>query len=460
MAKPGSGIRDFLTSVRLSIVLLAAIALGAVVGTIIPQQEAAEAFAEKLNPSLAALFQALQLFDVYHSVWFIGLLGLLAVNLIACSLDRFPAAWRQFRGVTGPIDPGLFAALPPERIVETDRPPDEAAVRIEALLARRWRRLVKTEHPQGLLIAAEKGGFSRFGVYVVHFGVLAMIAGGMAGGLMGVKGSIEIVEGESSNVLQRRGEPSLPLEFSIRCDRFTVEYYASGAPKVFRSDLSFLKGGQVVHQGPLLVNHPIDFGGLRFYQSSYGILPGGRMTLSYAKGREEKVQREITVGERFELPGAGGEVEVLRAEGNLMRMGPAVKLAVRSSRGDFQFWVFQNIERIKEANPGILSQVPLMNPGLFAPWIFSLQRGGERFYTVLQATRDPGAPLVAAGAILLIAGLITVFFFSHRRVRILLKAREEGSRICVAGTASRDPIGLEGELRRLAAAIRGEGKVS
>ncbi len=460
MAKTGSGIRDFLTSVRLSIGLLTVIALGAVVGTLIPQREAAESFAEKLNPSLAALFQTLQLFDVYHSVWFIGLLGLLAVNLVACSLNRFPASWRQFRGVTAPDDPELFAALPSERIVETDQTPTEAAGQIEALLGRGWRRLVKTEHPQGLLIAAEKGGFSRFGVYVVHLGVLAMIAGGLASGLMGVKGTVEIVEGEASNVLQRRGEPSLPLEFSIRCDRFTVEYYPSGAPKVFRSDLSFLKDGQVVHRGSLLVNHPIDFGGLRFYQSSYGILPGGRMTLSYAKGQEKKVLREITVGERFDLPGADGEVEVLRAEGNLMRMGPAVKLAVRSSRGDFQFWVFQNIERIKEANPGILSQVPLMNPGLFAPWLFSLQRGGERFYTVLQAARDPGAPLVAAGAALLIAGLITVFFFSHRRVRILLEAREGGSRISVAGTASRDPAGLEGELGRLAAAIRGEGKVS
>jgi cytochrome c biogenesis protein len=460
MVRKERGIGDFLLSVRLTIVLLAAIALGALLGTIIPQQEAAEAFSTRLHPALLAVFQVFQLFNVYNSVWFILLLLLLAVNLTACSLNRFPAAWRQFRGGAAPDGAERLADLPPEWIVATDRPAAEEVSRLEALLRRRCGRVRTVETPQGFVLAGGKGAFSRFGVFVVHMGVLLLIVGGLAGAIFGVRGDMEIAEGETSNMLTfRDGKPAQSLPFSIRCDRFTVEYYDDGAPKIFRSDLTFLEQGKVIRQGALLVNHPIAFGGLRFYQSSYGVLPGGRLALSYVRGTGKANERETAVGDRFALPGGEGEVEIIRAENDLMRMGPAVKLSVVSPRGKVQFWVFENIERIKEANPGVLAQVPLMNPGLFAPYLFSMQKRGDRFYTVLQAARDPGVPLVAGGASLLVVGLMITFFFSHRRFRIVLEEKEGKGRIGLAGSSNRDPVGLENEMNKLLAEIgKAEGR--
>jgi cytochrome c biogenesis protein len=460
MVRKERGIGDFLLSVRLTIVLLAAIALGALLGTIIPQQEAAEAFSTRLHPALLAVFQVFQLFNVYNSVWFILLLLLLAVNLTACSLNRFPAAWRQFRGGAAPDGAERIADLPPEWIVATDRPAAEEVSRLEALLRRRCGRVRTVETPQGFVLAGGKGAFSRFGVFVVHMGVLLLIVGGLAGAIFGVRGDMEIAEGETSNMLTfRDGKPAQSLPFSIRCDRFTVEYYDDGAPKIFRSDLTFLEQGKVIRQGALLVNHPIAFGGLRFYQSSYGVLPGGRLALSYVRGTGKANERETAVGDRFALPGGEGEVEIIRAENDLMRMGPAVKLSVVSPRGKVQFWVFENIERIKEANPGVLAQVPLMNPGLFAPYLFSMQKRGDRFYTVLQAARDPGVPLVAGGASLLVVGLMITFFFSHRRFRIVLEEKEGKGRIGLAGSSNRDPVGLENEMNKLLAEIgKAEGR--
>ncbi len=125
-----NGFREFLTSMRLAVVLLGVIALGALLGTIIPQQAAAEAFAARLHPALLAVFKALQLFDVYHSTWFVLLLVLLAVNLTACSLDRFPAAWRQFRGGAVPDGAVPLNDLPAEWIVVTDKPVAEEASRL------------------------------------------------------------------------------------------------------------------------------------------------------------------------------------------------------------------------------------------------------------------------------------------------------------------------------------------
>jgi cytochrome c biogenesis protein len=458
MTAKKNGFRRFFTSVRLTIVLMSAIALGSVLGTIVPQREAAEAFADRLHPALLAVFQALQLFNVFHSTWFILLLLLLAVNLIVCSLDRFPAAWRQVRGGLSPEQPDLFADLPGDQALTLDRPPAEAAARLEALLKQFCGKCLRTESPRGgrTFLAGQKGAFSCLGVYGVHLGILLMIAGGLAGAVFGVQGVVQIAEGETSSTLQFADEkPARTLDFAIRCDRFTVEYYEGGAPKTFRSDLTFLREGRVERQGALLVNHPIAFGGLRFYQSSYGVLPGGRLFLGWAQGGKKAAGREISAGDRFTLPGATAQVEVLRVEGDLMRMGPAVKLSVASPGREVQLWVFEDIEAIKEANPGVLAQVPLMNPGLFTPYVFSVRKTGERFYTVLQATHDPGAPLVAGGALVLAVGLMVVFFFSHRRYWIRVEPwLENGSRIGIAGASNRDPVGLDAERKRLLARIR------
>ena len=460
MTAKRNGFKAFFTSIRLTIVLLSAIALGSVLGTIIPQQEAAEAFSARLQPAVLAVFKAFQIFNVYHSAWFILLLLLLSVNLTVCSLDRFPAAWRQFRRDAAPDGAERLADLPPERIVAAERPPAEEVSRLEALLRKRCRRVQRTETSQGFVLAGGKGAFSRFGVFVVHLGVLLLIAGGLAGAIFGVQGYVEIAEGDTINTMQLRGgKGAETLPFAIRCDRFTVEHYENGAPKVFRSDLTFIRDGKTVRQGALLVNHPIAFGGLRFYQSSYGVLPGGRLALSYFRGNGKASERETAVGDRFTLPGGEGEVEVIRVENDLMRIGPAVKLSVVSPRGEVQFWVFQNIEQIKKANPGILEQVPQMNPGLFNPYLFSMQKKGEKFYTVLQAARDPGVPLVAGGAALLVVGLMITFFFSHRRFRIVLEEKQGKSRIGLAGSSNRDPVGLENEMNRLLAEIgKAEGR--
>ena len=445
--------RDFLASVRLAIALLSMIAIGALLGTVIPQQVEAEAFSGRLYPALRTLFEALQLFDVYHSIWFVLLLLLLAVNLIACSLKRFPAAWRQMRGGLPADRPDHVASLPPDLQRDSALPPLEAAERLETRLRKLCGRATRTQTYRGICLAGEKGAFSRLGVYVVHLGILLLIAGGLAGAVWGLKGHVEIAEGGTADRLHLAGgKGQRPLGFQIRCDRFVVEHYESGAPKLFRSDLVFLRDGKIQMKGALLVNHPLDFGGLRFYQSSYGRLPGGRQTLSWTQGGNPAGRREIQPGDRFELPDGAGKVEVLRVEGDLMRMGPAVKISVTDGKRELQFWIFERIRQIKAANPGILEHVPVMNPGIFPPWLFLLERTGERYFTVLQAAHDPGIPVAALGAGLVLGGLIIVFFFSHRRFWIRVESRDGGSRIAVAGQSNRDHAGLETEMRRLLAA--------
>jgi cytochrome c biogenesis protein len=229
-------------------------------------------------------------------------------------------------------------------------------------------------------------------------------------------------------------------------------------PKTYRSDLTFLKDGRPVLQGALLVNHPLTFEGIRFYQSSYGQSADGKARLSYSGKGGDRKDQEVTLGESFVLPGGEGTVQVLRVEENMMQMGPAVKLGVRSGRETVQFWVFQEIDRIRKGNPGLFDRVPLFNPGLFAPYMFSLRGIEARYYTVLKAATDPGVPLVAAGGLILVMGLMIVFLVDHRRVWILVEESKGKVRVAVTGRSLRTSAGLDRELAGLAGLFREKGE--
>ena len=104
------------SSIKLTLFLLIILAFTSIFGTVIPQQEGALELAEKLSPGLVRFLSSLQLFDMYHSLWFRLIIGALAVNLIVCSLDRPPSSdFAPFRKRTGkgPSKTSLRSAASP-----------------------------------------------------------------------------------------------------------------------------------------------------------------------------------------------------------------------------------------------------------------------------------------------------------------------------------------------------------
>jgi len=101
MTKPKSQDRSnviwgFFSSVKLTIVVLIILAIVSILGTLVPQEQGAAEFARRLNPAMLRIFTSLDLFDMYHAIWFRVLIGCLAMNLIICSIDRFRATWKRF----------------------------------------------------------------------------------------------------------------------------------------------------------------------------------------------------------------------------------------------------------------------------------------------------------------------------------------------------------------------------
>ncbi len=253
----------------------------------------------------------------------------------------------------------------------------------------------------------------------------------------------------------RSGGETLALPFSVRCDKFTVELYESGMPKTFQSDLAFLKEDRVVQSGKLRVNHPVEFEGFRFYQASYGAAPGGKATIALLRSGGRRDVMNVAQGFEFDLPGKEGTFRVLRVEDNLMKMGPAIKIAVRSTKNEEAvFWVFQQMDQISKISPDIFEQVPVFNPGLFRPYTFSLLGLEEKYYTGLQVNSDPGTPVVALAAILLIGGLMLILFSYARSVWIRIERKDGGVSVSAAGRSYRNAAGLQKEIQYLIAELR------
>ena len=455
MSKNKSGIWSFFASVQLAVGLLSLIAFFALIGTLVPQREAAVEFGEKLSPALLTFLQKMQVFDLYHSVWFILLSGLLAVNLLICSLDRFPMAWRRFRMRHEPRNDEAFKDLPEGNAFQTAADIQKAAAAASALLQKKYRNVERTDEADGIFLCAQKGRFSLFGVYIVHLSILLLIAGAVVGAFFGIEAYVNIAEGEAVSSVHLRGnDQALALPFSVRCDKFTVEFYESGMPKTYQSDLSFIKDNRVIHSGKLRVNHPITFEGYNFYQSSYDKAAGGKATIALVRDGGRRDVMNVAKGYDFDLPGGEGTFHVLRVEADLMKMGPAIKVAVDSKGIQTAFWVFQQIDKIRAANPDMIVQMPILNPGSFRPYTFVLMGMEDKYLTGLQVNRDPGAPMVAFAAVLLIGGLMLILFSYARTVFVRIEQKDGKVSLSVAGKSYKNSAGLQKEVQYLIAELQ------
>ncbi|WP_250125211.1 cytochrome c biogenesis protein [Chroococcidiopsis sp. CCMEE 29] len=265
-----------LTDLRLAIVLLLAIAVFSISGTVIEQGQSV-AFYQANYPEHPALFGFLSwkviltlgLDHVYRTWWFLALLILFSTSLTACTFTRqFPALkaarkWkfydqpRQFQklALSAELDTGSLSSL-------------------TQLLQNRRYRIFQGENDT---LYARKGIVGRIGPIVVHVGIVVILAGGIWGAMTGFVGQEMVTSGENfkvQNIVDAGpwAAPQIPKDWSLRVNRFWIDYTPTGGIDQFYSDLSVLdQQGQEVKRKTIFVNEPLRYRGVTFYQTDWGI---------------------------------------------------------------------------------------------------------------------------------------------------------------------------------------------
>ena len=282
---------DFFASVKLAIVLLIGLAAASVAGTIIPQNLAPQRYFQAYGRELFTFFSYLDFFDVYHSWWFNFLLGLLLLNLIVCSIKRLPRTLKLARPISGDrLGPDFLSRQPFSAEIQRSETLQNLMPEIRRIVRRGFCRPHETKTKWGALLTAHKGAFSRFGVFLIHGSIIIIAAGAVIGNFFGFEAYMNLAEGQTKREAElRRGTGAIILPFDLRLDRFVIKFYRNGAISEFRSEVSIIEKGRQVGQASIMVNHPLTYRGLTFYQSAYGQTLGQSLWLSLTRRADNKI---------------------------------------------------------------------------------------------------------------------------------------------------------------------------
>ncbi len=436
---------DFFTSLKLLIVLLLILSLLSVVGTIIEQNKPLQEYYNLFRPETVELFSNLGLLDMYHSWWFTSCLALLALNIIACTMDRYPSIMKGLRTQDVLLDERLETGLSNLTTIKYNLPVEAVETQVRAAVGKDFHgnpRVTEEEHARHFFY--EKGGYSRFSFFLTHLSVIVIFVGAIIGSLFGFKGYVNVNEGETiSAVTTRKGEMRA-LDFGVRCNSFAVDYYAGGAPKDYRSDLSIVRDGKEMARKTIRVNDPLSYEGITFYQSSFGGAPDVTFEIRDQKGT---VLGDVLVpfGGQAAIPGSAARIEVVDYQEHFhlpdgSEGGPAIGVNIyRPDGGAEGIWV-------REGRPSRSSS---------GDFTFLVKGLKMKKYTGLQVNRDPGVWLVWTGCVMLVAGIMMAFFMAHKRLWIRIRKDKKGrTEVTLGGAANKNKHTFSGEFEKLAARLR------
>ncbi len=299
----------FLSSVRFTMLVLSLIAVACILGTLVKQQAPQAEYLARYSESSYTILRFLGLTDVFHAPWFLLLTGLFVLNLVFCTAGRLSHFLKNRKDVRIPNEKAL-ASMSPSFLVPGAR------ITQVAELFKGYGRAGGDD--KGL--ALEKGNISRYGVYVIHTSIVVILIGSVVGLMFGSRGFITLNKGEIKDSILERGSAQIarPLGFAIECADFKVNFYPTGEPKDYVSNIRILDRGKLVKQADVRVNHPLTYKGTSIYQASYGSDPTFLFDIG---GKEVNLSR----GGVYKKDGL--TIMVVRFERAVHNFGPGVQIA-------------------------------------------------------------------------------------------------------------------------------------
>lgn len=302
---------ELLSSMRFAIALLSVICIASVIGTVVKQAEPYNNYVNQFGPFWAEVFAAANLFTVYSAWWFLLILAFLVTSTSLCIARNTPKILADFKAFKENIREQSLKAFPHRAEGALAEAPQAAAHRIgQALLGSGWKvrlQVRATSQGEGWMVAAKKGSANKWGYLAAHSAIVLVCVGGLLDGDLMVRaqtwfngkqifegggmiadvpaqhrlsvsnptfrGNLLVTEGTASStaiISQPGGVLLQELPFSVELKKFIVEYYDTGMPRLFASEIVIHDHETGEKQSARVeVNHPVFHRGVAIYQSSF-----------------------------------------------------------------------------------------------------------------------------------------------------------------------------------------------
>ena len=338
---------------RFSISLLTVICIASVIGTVLKQNEPANNYVNQFGPFWAEFFGAVSLYSVYSAWWFLLILAFLVTSTSLCIARNAPKIFTDLKTYKENIREQSLKAFGHRASSTLSESPEVAAKRIGAMLAGGgWKvKLQPRESSQegvksvGWMVAAKAGAANKIGYLAAHSAIVLVCVGGLldgdlivraqmlfngktvytGGGMIAdvkpehrlsdsnptFRANLLVTEGTQSSTAvlnQSNGVLIQELPFAVELKKFIVEYYSTGMPKLFASEI-IIHDKETGEKIParVEVNHPARHKGVEIYQSSFD--DGGSSV-------KLKAVPMSAATKPFEIEGViGGSSELTKAEG-------------------------------------------------------------------------------------------------------------------------------------------------
>ena len=473
-----------LTGVKAGVIYLIILAILTVLGsTYIKQGATYTEYVKSFGEFWAKIMWKTWLNNIFHSWYYQLLIFLVAIAVIVATIDRFPRIYMQ---AYGKVRKKLNEKdLKSRNKIEFELPfslKESFQKIVEFLHEIGFKRVEKVEeNDREIYLFAEKGRFSRWGMFITHVGIIVFLVGAFMGAQFGIRGQIEIPEGEARDFFFKFREGSLQpgnqvekLPFFIKVDKFWLDYYNSdkfkGAIKSFNSKIEIWKDGKLAKTAVVQVNNPTDFEGYRIFQATYGktgdIKRAKLIVVEYPKMLElmkevAKIQHQLSLAKTpEEKKKLQAKMKQLEAK-SVMLFSQAERTSYVYGQKEITF-DHQKLKVVSQTlnykNPMLINQnvydpvivaqanykgktfnIPILaNPDVaipafnqFAwskygyPYLIMIEEFEPRYFSGLQITKMPGVYLIWLGTAIVVIGVMVAFYTVHRRVWVKLEKVDE-----------------------------------
>ncbi|KWO45271.1 cytochrome C biogenesis protein ResB [Burkholderia sp. MSMB1459WGS] len=298
---------ELLSSMRFAIALLVVLSIASIIGTVLTQDDPYPNYVNQFGPFWADIFRSLGLYNVYSAWWFMLILIFLVASISLCVIRNAPKMLADAKSWKDKVREGSLRAFHHKAEYTASGTRASVATTLAAFVTKAGYKHVVRETDGATLISAKRGAMTKWGYISAHLAIVVICIGGLLDSNLPIKfqmwmfgkspvntsatiseispdhrlsasnptfrGYAWVPEGQfvSTAILnQPSGSLIQDLPFSIQLDKFIVDYYTTGMPKLFASDIVVIdrETGRKI-PARVEVNKPFTYKGVSIYQSSF-----------------------------------------------------------------------------------------------------------------------------------------------------------------------------------------------